>query len=299
MCAACDQGHQNDQPHDNGPAVHLVSSNVGGSNAPLSTDGRIVLTFDRLLMPSSPLRQTFSLRDLSGNSLAPQVLYDPVARQITIRGDGDWLQADQTYRLDVNKPSGPRDPNGVRAIDGAAIDHAQVIEFPVKAGKTPPSKAAPDFCADVLPIFQQNCGTSLCHGGPDSSGYYSPAEGLLLTTAGGVAATAIGRVSQESNTGPRSGLGVAAGLRFGIDMPLVDRGLDVATGGDPGNSWVLYKVMMAADPPIDPALAGMMPGREMPFPADPATQGTALSQDRLETISAWIQAAARVPPSCP
>jgi hypothetical protein len=102
-----------------------------------------------------------------------------------------------------------------------------------------------DFCADVLPIFQYRCSGGPCHAIP--AGNRLPAEGLLLQTADGVANTALHRVSQESNTGARAGQGFPAGRIFGVDMPIIDP-------PNPGNSWLMYKLLLARYRPIDQGL---------------------------------------------
>jgi hypothetical protein len=63
--------------------------------------------------------------------------------------------------------------------------------------------------------------------------------------------TAIGRVSQEANTGPRS-LAAPPTLLFGEDMPILDA---TGTTGDPANSWMMYKLLLAVPTP-EPVDAG-------------------------------------------
>jgi hypothetical protein len=190
------------------------------------------------------------------------------------------------------------------------------------------------FCADVLPIFQRECSTSLCHGAPQGASL--PAEGLVLETSDGIAATAIRRVSQESNTGSQAGLGLPQGRLFGVDMAIVEP-------GDPGSSWLLYKVLLGqarsvddgldagfaacgdagAPPPVGQTpspqpslplsasereiLAQYILGAPMPYPLNlPADQPTPegdvtatssvlpLTFDELERVRAWIAQGATV-----
>ena len=181
-----------------------------------------------------------------------------------------------------------------------------------------PATTSPDFCNDVLTIFSGTCSGGNCHSGS------LPAAGLALVTAGGVAATAIGRAAQGDNTGPSGGAGLAPHPPpvFGQDMPIIDANGASAGAGDPGNSWLMYKVLLAV--PTGPStpttmahavtwqamseaerevLSGLVQGREMPYPSDPAApldaSTTALSLDQLETISQWIGQGASVPASCP
>jgi hypothetical protein len=231
LCSGCDQ----DVPKPPGPAasVHLIGSNL--SSGQLPANGRIQLAFDRLLLPSSITRQTFILEM---NTLTPTVAYDPVTRVVTITPTSP-LTPGQTYSLGVASPQSATDPYGLRAIDGATLDpkSPSLFEFQVTAAAPAPSPAPTiDFCNDVFTPTLATCGGAGCHGSA------LPAAGLLLTTTTGVEQTAVDRVARGSNTGPRAA-SEPPGLLFGEDMPIIDPG----TGGlgDPGNSWLLYKMLMA------------------------------------------------------
>lgn len=306
--------------------VHVTHQNVGQGQL-LPPDGRIELAFDRLLLPASATRQSFSLRDLNGNFLTPHVAYDPVARVVTVT-PMNALQPDQTYELAILSPSSSTDPNGLRAIDGATISPAgltiTVQVAGAEAGAAPAQAAPPrvDFCNDVFPILSQRCESGVCHGGN------APAAGLKLNNIEGIAATAFNRSAQASNTGPQSSA-EPAGLGFGIDMPILDASLTGTGGGDPSNSWLMYKVLMAVpsatsmsncngapqadvstahlvtvDPLSDDErarLSNMVLGREMPYPADPgnslamnAANSLTLTEAELERISLWL---AQTPPA--
>src|SRR5258708_2137301 len=161
LATACDQGHQADQARTSGAGVRLIAQNVS-TTQPLPPDGHIELAFDRLLMPSITIRQTFILADVRGNLLTPGVVYDPVARVVTITPMAP-LDAGQRYQLAITSPKDPSDPNGLRAIDGALLDpsSASLIEFVASASDsgtsaggalTPPIA----FSNDVLPPFVTN-----------------------------------------------------------------------------------------------------------------------------------------------
>jgi hypothetical protein len=284
--------------------VHVVAQNVSLSKA-LPADGRIELAFDRYLLPFTVTRQSFSLHDLQNNVQTPNVAYDPVARVVTITPAAP-LQAGVNYVISI-------DPNGLRSIDGAPIDPSFVtIEFPVAAadaGAAQPSPPTVDFCNDIQPIFRDKC--AYCHTAPGPGGPSAPAAGLSLSTPESILATAVGRVAQGANTGPRASP-QPAGALFGVDMPIIDPGSGGPSGGNPGNSWLMYKVLLAvpsptsmvaavcdggttvptdvtmahlvaqpafSDPVNDPAraiLADYVLGREMPFPGNP---GAALDQN--------------------
>lgn len=265
---------------------------------PLPADGRIELAFDRYLLPASITRQTFQ----SNFPQAPNVAYDPVARTVTISPILP-LAADQSYTILIKTPSGPADRDGLRTIDGATISPKDArIEFPVVAADGGvPQPPAVDFCKDILPIFASRCGYGPCHTLP------SPAAGLRLDSPLTIASTAVGRASVEANTGPRAAA-EPVGLLFGEDMPIIDPGTG-GGGGNPGNSWLLYKLLLAvpsasssvaaqacdggtaaptdvgglhlldrsavpalSNPEGDPeraTLANHVLGREMPFPINP------------------------------
>ena len=80
-----------------------------------------------------------------------------------------------------------------------------------------------------------------CHHGGTAPG---PASGLRLDTPAAITATAVGRVSQEANTGAVAGP-APAGAHFGVDMPIINTGDGTGAGGNPGNSWLLYKLLLA------------------------------------------------------
>jgi len=260
--------------------VHLVDSNVrSGFLAPSDS---IELSFDRLLLPLSIARQTFVLAELVGNSaaaLVPTITYDPVARVVTITPLPDEaFVPGQAYQLTIVSASGPTDTFGLRTIDGATLSPSSpssltfLIETDGGTAEGPPTPA-PDFCGLVLPIFASKCGGTGCHGAPPTL----PAMGLELTDPQGVMATAIGRVAEESNTGPLAGVAEAPTLAFTQDVPIidpgpepelmfVDSGADDAapelggavaepTSGDPAHSWLMYKLLMAAPPPPCPTSA--------------------------------------------
>ncbi len=332
----CDAGHQEDSSVPVAP-IEILTTNASPSQA-LSVGEPIEIAFDRLLLPSSITRQTFVLQDLTGAFLTPQVAYDPVARVVRVCTQ---LPPDQTYTLTITSPQNTSDPSGLRAIDGAQLDPALlnsmqqvVIEFLVTAGPaytgadscpgtiaadgTPGGGSPLDFCNQVMPLFR-NCVSIGCHGAN------GPAEGLELSSYQGVLATAVGRVSQESNTGSRAiAASPNAGDLFGVDMSIIDP-------LDPSSSWMLYKLLMAepgacvdcdggSAPYADnihgvawvplsegerATLTNMIPGREMPFPAAPANGidnpsnvANDLSLDELETMVLWILQGAPVT-TCP
>jgi hypothetical protein len=258
---ACDQGHQDDRPATTGSPVHVVNANVG-LGTPLPTthaDGSpstIELAFDQLLSPASITRQTFILTDLTAppngpNDLTPSLSYDPVARVVSLTPLSP-LTPNLTYRLTITTPSGPGDPNGLRSVGGTTLDATSPITLPITftavAGTQPAIAHSVDFCSDIMPIFLQKCGTSGCHSGP------LPAEGLGLDSFAAVQLT-IKRTAQTANMGTSAyppsvpGCGASTCPPFGVDMPIIDPGTSARSSGDPGNSWLLYKLLLALPSP--------------------------------------------------
>jgi hypothetical protein len=153
-----------------------------------------------------------------------------------------------------------------------------------------------------------------------------PALGLILGNSSapmsltvGIQSTAIGRASEEVAVGPQA-LAEPPSDHFPDGMPIIDPGSGGT--GDPGNSYLLYKVLMA--PPMAgtggapqqqvysvteypfsdaerQALAALIPGREMPFPTVVKTtpRTSTMTFDQMQQLSLWIAQGANVPQSCP
>ncbi|HEY8073179.1 MAG TPA: hypothetical protein VIF62_03700 [Labilithrix sp.] len=312
----------------------------------MSPTGVIQIAFDRYLLSSTVTRQSIVLLDGSNKpvsiDLAPNIVYDPVARTATLTRPktGTWLTPGQPYKIAFTIPQNDDDPNGLRSIDYATLDPngTREIAFFVDSadGGTGAAPAGViegeptdiSFCMDVLPIFASKCSAPTCHGSGNK-----PAMSLILDTSEGVSHTAIGRIAQGSNTGARADQPTSGGRVFGVDMPIIN--VDTSASppvGDPGNSWLVYKLEMAPTPkadagqriiacpgatdapsqktpysPIAPAhldaddfersnLANLVTGREMPYPvAGGQVYGDApLTLQERETIRMWIQRGAHV-----
>jgi hypothetical protein len=267
------------------PPIKLVSANVGPRQT-LAANGHIEIGFDRLLQPTSISRQTFVLTNAAANmAYTPTVQYDPVARIVTVTplsDPGQALVSGQSYEIVVLAPQSAADMNGLRSIDGATLAQAPLrIAFSVTdATPAPPPGVTIDFCRDIFPITSVKCALPMCHGGTD------PAAGLLLDPPSGISATAVGRVAQGSNTGPRA-VASPPTLLFGEDMPIID-----ATGnrnGNPGNSWLMYKLLLSQpEPPVDAGVTepGMAGGGGATDDAGPDASGGAPDAAALEAGSA-------------
>lgn len=327
--AACDAGTFRVDPATQPAApLRLLGANVG-TNVKLPANGAIQLAFDRYLLPGTETRQSAVLTAVGGGSVTPAIVtYDPVTRVVTLaspNGEGAWLTKDQSYKLTLPVPTEENPGFGLRAIDGAPLAEPVTIQF-VVGDPSPKSSAPPQvsFCDDVAPLLEKKCGGNTCHGGSASA-----AAGLVLTTGVGLGATAF-RVAQGANTGGAAQAGSGASpndpLRpFGIDMPII-------SPKNPGQSWLLYKVLLAPLPTVEvtpkpfvcgattrPPLAGFtLPanatpapsdaelavlrdhvlGVEMPFPAPgfvpPNDANRPLTFDERETLSLWIAQGASV-----
>ena len=294
-----------------------------GDGRPMPADGAIQIAFDRYLLPATVNRQSIVLVDGANQPLAPElapiVLYDPIARTVTLSPPKQpWLTEGQPYKVVLRIPEGDADTGGVRAIDRATLFPEQKRDFAFLVGPklNVPIEPTASFCRDVLPIFVAKCSLSTCHGSGDRA-----AASLVLDTSAGVGATALNRVAQGSNRGPRSGQVTTSERLFGIDMPIVDP-------GNPGNSWLMYKVELPRlplplattshyactngllEPQVNFAFTPLAPnaqrsadeiersilsdyilGREMPFPAPGADfyEVLPLTFDEREKVRLWIQ----------
>ncbi|MFO0670015.1 MAG: hypothetical protein U0235_10375 [Polyangiaceae bacterium] len=331
----CDQGVQHDD-RVVGPPVRVVGTNLGMGGAPkgaIAANGALEIAFDRVLDPASVNRQAAVIIRVGGGPIAnPAVAYDPVTRVLRLSAANEsgapWLTPGQPYELILTDPNEPNSIGGVRALDGATIDHAGPRRIAFFASDELPKDAllargidpVMDFCRDVLPIFRAKCAGSTCHGEPGTT------AGLVLTSAAGVANTALRRAAIEANTGSRAGLGGTPGRVFGVDLPVIEP-------GNPAASWLMYKLLLAvpADDvdggavataarcdgapgpaPTPPRLplapfaaldsaertrfADAMLGSPMPYPARPGVldreQNLTLSE--LERVRAWIAQGAQI-----
>jgi hypothetical protein len=246
---ACDiEGTQHDQK-TLGPAITLLGTSIDANGGVVPSDGVIQLAFDRYLLPATTTRQSYVVVDNTNNSVssALRTVYDPVARTVTILGpDGpgtEWLTPDQSYKLVLFVPRDPKsDIGGFRAIDRAPLDRNQKLEFVFRAGRPTQQKQyepTVDFCADVLPIFVTKCSDPSCHGASETA-----ASSLVLASSEGVRITARDRVAQGSNTAARANTPEPTPSLFGANMALI-------APGDPGSSWLMYKIELAPHPVAD------------------------------------------------
>ncbi len=169
--------------------------------------------------------------------------YDLVERVLRYRHfSGGTFVPGVLYTVQLYVPSSDH-PDGFRAFDGAPIaegDAPLTFNFRTRAAKAPqPAPAPVPSCQDVLAIFARATSTGLLCSG---SGCHRPPArmGLDLSSAQGLAATAIGRVAHEAAVGPRPDVPLEDPPRVGVQMPVIDP-------GRPGNSYLMYKLIRNTD----------------------------------------------------
>ncbi len=261
--------------------------------------------------------------------------YDPVHRQVTFRlSEGRRHLPNTAYRLTVFDPEDDDGETGFRAFDGATLDRPYVFDFNTQAeggearDELEPGRDA--YCAaidcfrscdgdeacraecrplcvdgacfgegDLLaprglegpPRVFEGCSLPGCHrAGVDASDL---SMGLDLSTLQGVEG-AIGRVAHQTQTGAGADRPSLNPDPFGRAMPLIDP-------GNPGNSYLLYKLVVSTAnhiaPPSNDELrrlrAAAIPGLPMPSALTGPGRGMVAgdveaSQAQLERLSAWI-----------
>lgn len=321
LLSACDTGGR--PPEDAaGPPVHVVALRatvvevfdegvgppalgpIDGFHRPVPTTAFHVQV-DRYLDPVTASRQAVCLQSVAtevrtiadcsaGLILRPS--YDPVTRTVTYyqESGASRLAPDTFYRLTVLTPTEELD-FGLRAFDGAPLAGNHVFDFvtgpddEATATEGPPDGALD--CATLLRGPLSSCASGGCHG----PGGLPVAMGLDLASPSGIEQTARGHVAHQTQRGPQATTGDQASLTFGRSMPIV-------APGDPGRSYLLYKLLASDDFAADPTLAsgeterlrqGVVVG--MPMPPDPFTVPP---PEDLADLVRWIAGGAAVP-ACP
>jgi Bacterial Ig-like domain len=282
----CDQGSP--APLDvTGPPLHVVWTYPPNEAAKVPLTFTIRVQFDRFLMPSTAVREALCLQPASvggdnqgtdrcvGAGFVAQ--YDPVDRVASwvIRG---VLVPETRYNVRLFAPKDVHDTRGVRAFDGATLEREFTFAF--TTGNDGPGlepRRAMDFCAakELCPLpagacdgpmpiaiastphdfLAQRCSsTGNCHGpGPHTGGLSGATLRLDDGTPDGLVAAVRhlvdrGVVATETATGIDPAVPSRNVLApFGRNMPYIDP-------AHPGNSYLLYKLILAMAPrcPYDP-----------------------------------------------
>jgi hypothetical protein len=300
---------------------------------PLAPDGTTqVLTttpfkirFDRLLLPGTATRQSICLQPLLKKVIGPQDCtagvflepsYDPVRHEVVYRQVPAYppLAGGIAYTLTAYVALEPADW-GFRSVEGTGLPELARFDLGVQDDGGHPAPfdtgpvgdhfcAAPDpgctggACARSVSAIFGGCSLSSCHGGAQ------PAEGLDLSSAAGLTATALGRAAHGTQTGEHARDPDETPARFGRAMPIIDP-------RSPGNSYLLYKLIANPRTPLEVPFPGPA-GEEPPevrrirttiiagLPMPPSNAPTAaLHEGEAEWISEWILAGAPVSESCP
>lgn len=317
LLCACDTGGQDVEAV--GPPLHVVAlratvvevfdhgvgppgpGEVGEFLRPVPTTA-FHLQVDRYLDPVTASRQAVCLQSATtevrtiadcGAGLLLRPSYDPITRTVTYYQEtsASRLAPDTFYRLTVVTPTEEVD-FGLRAFDGAPLAGNYVYDFVTGPDdEATPTEGPPDGTLDCDTLLRgplSSCASGGCHG----PGGLPVAMGLDLATPAGIEGTARGHVAHQTQRGPQATTSDQSSLTFGRSMPIV-------APGDPGRSYLLYKLLASSDFAADRTLApgetdrlrqGFVVG--MAMPPDPFTVPP---PDQLADLVRWIAGGAVVP----
>jgi hypothetical protein len=200
------------------------------------------LTFDRYLDPRKVTRQAVCLRSGLGDlvestdctrAVVLRPSYDPTSRtaQFAVRVE-EPLVPDVVYELTVYAAG--TSVSGLRSLDGVPLATPYKGRFRSRADRRPEDAvAAPVACADAVDALRVRCGG--CHGANE------PAAGLDLSSSEGLEQTALGQVAHGASVGGASNVSPATPTRLGAGMAVI-------APSDPGQSYLLYKLLAASGP---------------------------------------------------
>ncbi len=296
-----------------GPALHLVAARVttaGPVQSDVAADGstqalantRIELVFDRYLDPRTVARQAVCLRsdpnpvesaeDCEGGILL-NVTYDPAGRVVTYYvdpGQTPSLLPAATHYLTVY--GAQSEGGGFRAFDGARLEERRELFFQV----VDPGGLEPQLPPVVDDATCEQTATSFgvcasCHirrpeATPDAPANEPPA-GLELDSLERALATGT-RAAHGGSVG-------ATGNQLGAKTPdKLGAGMPVLSPGDPGNSYLVYKMLAATE--VDAATLapgeterlrqGLITG--MPMPPDNVRENRP-DEATVRQITTWIR----------
>lgn len=319
-------------------AVTFVSTPIAGDGSTRPITGTSIrVRVDRFLDPVSASRQAICVQSSTavidsfeecsaGLILRPS--YDPMTRTVSyfLETDTTRLAPDTLYRVSLFRSEGETG-FGLRAFDGAPLGGLFAVELTTEAdsaadpGVTEGPNLGINFCrkSDCLRGCAERtdaqacaatcttgaqevldtCAYSGCHQATTEGG--QAPMGLDMFSADGLQMTAIARVAHGTARGPAGQTPDVAGLAFGRAMAII-------APGDPGNSYLLYKVLAnpafsAGDPTLAPGeserlRSSFVVGAPMPptFPGNaepprPASNAP-MSPENAAILSQWIAAGA-------
>lgn len=291
------------------------------------------IRFDRFLRTDTAVRQSVQVfggtPNKDGTLPAAAFLeptYDPVERTVTLRPDGNLVPG-VLYTVRITRPSDDENGFGFRAWDGAELAKSYVFQFktgtttdPLEVGE------ASTKCGVCLPSADKRDPGTLVESGfghlsGDCSGCHQGTDApmaLDMKTYEAIRRTAVGRIAHQTMTGPSTARAEESPALFGATMPVI-------SSGQPGNSYVLYKMLMLSDwtsgedggenkrflLPADQRPAGGYQGDKLVRPDDELRRirsafvaGVEMPPGgydigRLRTISRWIAEGAPDDASCP
>lgn len=237
-----------------GPALRVASTypeDGAGFDCPISDlecgvpiDAVFEIRFDRYLLPSTAVRQSFLVYSGERSNAIPGIdlpaltpRYDVVERVVSFElPAGVTLQPNTHYTTELVVPV-HEDDFGFRAFDLRPLDEQTTVRTSFLTSnqrKMPTPKPADGSCSSVVSTLSNHCDSSGCHNSKDR------VMGIDFSDANGLVLTAIGRVSHQTETGPRTGVPTQNPDRFGEAMPLIDP-------GRPDNSYLLYKLLLSPE----------------------------------------------------
>lgn len=279
------------------------SDGCGAGSDPIctvATNAVITLRFDRFLEPATVNRQ--AIRVYTGDPekvglVGFEVEYDPVERVVEYRlPDGVQYQPHALYQIELLQPEDATSA-GIRAFDGAPLRELDVplsASFLTGDGPAEVTREPAPTCSEIVSeVFEQKvggCASGNCHAA-FSNNFGAAPHGLWLEGRRNFAATAIGEIARQTETGDTAGgAGLESSPRFGVQMPLV-------APRNPGNSYLVYKLLRNpanyeactasatspyCDEPVDPC--------ESSHPALPLGPGecVAPSAEELVRLREWF-----------
>jgi hypothetical protein len=289
---------------DDGIGGGYVSGEVAPDGSTVATaNTKIELVFDRYLDPRTVQRASVCLRSdpapvngfqqCTGGVLL-NAAYDPAGRVVTYYvdpGQTPQLLPAATHFLTVHLGDEPGEA-GFHAYDGAPLAQKYELFFGVvdQGGLTPQGPPTFNECSEVRSFLESSCGG--CHAAQGPENPDGAPENLIFKPFNGFSQRSQ-VVAHGASLGGTGNQGSLRPDRFGA-------GMNVVTANDPGNSYILYKLL--AGLPVDAATihpdetgrirADLITGT--PMPPDNA-QNTQAAESDIRLLSRWIAAGA---PSC-